>query len=247
MTQYMDDFDRRLSREIKESGQQIETPNREEVWAEIEKRIREPRRKMSAFKKAVIAAAVLVFLGTGTLATSKYASADFVLVKVMRTFWNNIASISGVVQTTSEALPRGATEETGVAEEKRLIPLKEAQRLLDYDIILPQDIPEGFKLAGVYVRRGDQMSPVKLYFEHTGGKGNLTIEEKPLTRASAFSHNIRINDAEIKEVDIGGSSATLIYFKNMESRQLMGQTPAMYYTIEGPVTEEEILRIGRSM
>jgi len=31
------------------------------------------------------------------------------------------------------------------------------------------------------VRRGDQMSPVKLYFEHTGGKGNLTIEEKPLT------------------------------------------------------------------
>lgn len=182
----MDDFDRRLSKEIKEFGQRIEIPNREEVWAKIGKRIQGPRQKPPVFRKVVALAAVLVVLVTGTLVTRAYASADFVLVRVMRTFLNNIVSISGVVQTTSEAPPRGATEEIGIAEERMLRPLEEAQQLLDYDIIMPQYVPEGFKLAGVYVRRGDRMSPAKLYYGHSGGQGNLTIEEKPLTRASAF-------------------------------------------------------------
>jgi len=68
-----------------------------------------------------------------------------------------------------------------------------------------------------------------------------------LTTSCIRFNCFRTNDAEIKEVDIGGSSATLIYFKNMESRQLMWQTPAMYYTVDGPLTEEEIIRLGRSI
>jgi hypothetical protein len=91
------------------------------------------------------------------------------------------------------------------------------------------------------------MSPVQLLFNDIQFNNSMTIDQQPIIQSTAFTHNFRKNDTEVKTLELNGFEATLIYFNRTGTRQLMWQSPAMYYLISGPLSEDEIIRIGRSI
>ncbi len=118
----------------------------------------------------------------------------------------------------------------------------------DYNIDLPGYVPEGYKFIGMYMRNtASRMSPVQLLFGNNQNDDYITIDQKPVTKPSSFIHNFRNNDAGVKQVDINGYQAVLVYFKNNDTRQLMWQSPAIYFMTSGPITEEDIINLGSSM
>jgi len=126
--------------------------------------------------------------------------------------------------------------------------LDKAQQLLGYNIVLPKFLPEGYELAGIFVRQeNDSMSPVDLHYNDNHGEESLIINENPIVNATAFSYNFRNNDAETRTVNINSSEATLIYFEATGIRKIIWQTTQMYYVIEGSLIEEEIIKIAKSI
>ncbi|MDK2879326.1 MAG: hypothetical protein PWR06_2042 [Thermoanaerobacteraceae bacterium] len=91
------------------------------------------------------------------------------------------------------------------------------------------------------------MSSIELKYEASNNDRYFTIEETPVTRPTAFFYNFRKNDTDVKTVDLNDFEATLIWFKDNDTRQLLWHTPAMLYSISGPLAEEEIISIGKSI
>ncbi|MBC7076669.1 MAG: DUF4367 domain-containing protein, partial [Syntrophomonadaceae bacterium] len=138
--------------------------------------------------------------------------------------------------------------EINSVREKEFYSLDKAQQLLGYNIVLPKFLPEGYELAGIFVRQeNDSMSPVDLHYNDNHGEESLIINENPIVNATAFSYNFRNNDAETRTVNINSSEATLIYFEATGIRKIIWQTTQMYYVIEGSLTEEEIIKIAKSI
>ncbi len=64
---------------------------------------------------------------------------------------------------------------------------------------------------------------------------------------TSFSYNFRSNQAESSTVKINEYEATLIYFEKTGLRKLLWQTPDRYYIISASLSEENILKVAKSL
>ncbi|MBA1335676.1 MAG: hypothetical protein HPY66_1303 [Firmicutes bacterium] len=245
-----DDVDRMLAEAIKREGEKIIPPDKDEVWAEISRRLDRAyeRRKKVRFKKIVAVAALtlVIFIGTSILFAHD-GRAYFHVFKTFKTLWGNVFNITGFSDTGKVNADESNIEIIDRVTEKDLQGLDAAQRYLDYSIAVPDFIPDRYRFLGVYIRTKDSgFSPIELIYGDDE-ENYVYITQKPLIQPSSLSYNFRSNDAEVKDVEVNGNEAVMIYFGNSGMRQLMWQTPVNYFTINGPLTEDEIIEIGSSM
>ncbi|MCF6097769.1 DUF4367 domain-containing protein [Thermovorax subterraneus] len=123
--------------------------------------------------------------------------------------------------------------------------VQEAFWAVGFQIAVPEYLPKGYDFYGAKIPDGGKDSVILIYKK--GTEEELRIEEFSTVRESAFSHNFRINDAEIKDLSIKGSEATLIHFNKSGLRQLLYEKGSIYFIITGRLSEEDIIRVAESM
>ncbi|WP_073258742.1 DUF4367 domain-containing protein [Caldanaerovirga acetigignens] len=96
----------------------------------------------------------------------------------------------------------------------------EVQKNVGFQIAVPEYLPEGYGFHGAKISGGGKNSVILIYRKGTEGE-ELRIEQFSVARETAFSHNFRTNDVEVKDLNIKGSEATLIHFKKSGLRQLL--------------------------
>jgi hypothetical protein len=250
MKPYMDSFEREFSQELKESADKIVPPDKNEVWAEIEREIQRNHKKpvIPAFKKLLAVASLFIFFLTGVLVvTGDYVLADLRIFQTIKSVFGNVVSISGVSHSGNEV---PVNKYHGIDEksaEKKMYSIKEARQLLAYEIVIPGYVPEAYELAGVFVREEtDRLSPVELHYIDPAEKA-IVINENPIDANTAFSYNFRSNNAQVSTVQLNESEATLVYSEKTGLRKLFWQTSQMYYIVSGAISEEEIIKVGESL
>lgn len=251
MKPYMDSFERELSQVLKESAGRILTPDKKEVWAEIEREIQGNHKKTAApvFKKLAAVAAILIFLLTGVLfITGDYALADLRFFQTIKSVFGNVVNISGASHSGNKVPvneKRAIDEKT---DEKILYSIKEAGKSLAYEIAVPGYVPEAYELAGVFVREvTDSLSPVELHYIDASSGKEIIIDENPINTVTAFSYNFRSNNAQMSTVQLNESEATLLYFEKTGIRKLFWQTSQMYYIVSAGLSEEELIKLGEAL
>ncbi|RKL61731.1 DUF4367 domain-containing protein [Thermoanaerobacteraceae bacterium SP2] len=249
MKEYKDEFDMYFSEQIKKISDDIISPDKKRIWLKIKKELNVSKKvkKQVWVKRTLAAAAVLLVFFMGFVAgTGNSAFAGHGFFKTIKSFFGNVVNISGITQTGNDLLH--GQEETNAVSEKTYRSPVEAQKMLDYEIVFPAYIPDGYRLSGVFIRdENSRMSSIELKYEASNNDRYFTIEETPVTKPTAFSYNFRKNNTDVKTVYLNGIEATLIWFKKNDTRQLLWHTPAMFYSISGPLAEEEIISIGKSI
>lgn len=235
-----DSFDLHLSKKIKECAEDVPVSKHieDETWLSIKKELgAKKNKKTTTAKRMVNAAFVLLvfFMGVYAGIAGKEATADSKFFNVVRKYWNNIMTISG----------RTGGENYGTQKDV-FIPIDEAQKRVDFRIAVPEYLPEGYSFHGAKISGGGKASVTLIYRKETEGE-ELRIEQFSTTKETAFSHNFRINDAEVKTLSIKGSEATLIHFKKSGLRQLLYGNGSTYFIITGKVSEGDIIRVAESI
>ncbi len=251
MKHYFDSFDAELSQGLQEAASRIVSPDKDEVWADISRKIEGINRKegIPVLKKLAAAAAVLILLLTGVFAAAgDYALADFRFFKTIKSVFSNVVSISGVTRTDNEVPTVSNQNIVENNDEKALCSLEEARQSLDYDIAVPGYIPTSYTLDRVFIRENkNSLSPVELHYKDSVSGNELIIDESPISQATSFSYNFRSNDAETSTVQVSEYEATLIYFKNTGIRKLLWQTQDKYYIVSADLDEKEIMAVASSL
>jgi hypothetical protein len=249
MKEYKDEFDIYFSEQIRKIADDIVSPDKKRIWPKIKKELNVSKKvkKQVWVKRTLAAAAVLLVFFMGFVAgTGNNAFAGHGFFKTIKSFFGNVVNISGITQTGNDLLH--GQEETNAVSEKTYRSPVEAQKMLDYEIVFPAYIPDGYRLSGVFIRdENSRMSSIELKYEASNDDRYFTIEETPVTKPTAFSYNFRKNNTDVKTVYLNGIEATLIWFKKNDTRQLLWHTPVMYYNISGSLAEEEIISIGKSI
>ncbi|QTD40405.1 DUF4367 domain-containing protein [Sporosarcina sp. Te-1] len=123
--------------------------------------------------------------------------------------------------------------------------MEKAQSVTDFPIILPA-VPNDFQLAHVDVIRKQNEMSKEIYLNYTNGHRDFTIAEFSSTESFSFGIMADQDDALLEELIIGGQKGSLITYKN-NTRQLIWMTESHYFSIEGNLTKEEIIKIAKSM
>ncbi len=193
-------------------------------------------------------ALVLILSGGLFIGAGDHVIADLRFFQTIKTLAGNVASIAGVARTGNNVPTHGNQGAEEKMIEKELSTLKKARELLAYDILVPEYIPEDYALKGVYItEKADALSPLELHYLHSESGKILTIDETPASKVSSFSYNYRSNDAELSNVQINGSEATLIFFPKTGVRRLIWQTSAIYFMVSGDLCAEEICKVAESL
>ncbi len=251
MKHYFDSFENELAQGLKEAASRMVPPDKDEVWADISRKIEAINKKkgIPAFKKFAVAAVLTIFFLAGVFAVaSDHALADFRFFQTIKSVFRNVVSISGATRADNEipvVSKQDMVENTG---EKALYSLKETQKLLEYDIAVPAYVPSSYTLNGVFVRENkNRLSPVELHYIDSISGNEMIIDESPISQTASFSYNFRSNDTDTSTVQVSGYEATLVYFQNTEGRRLLWQTSDKYYIISAGLDEEEIMAVAESL
>ncbi len=243
MTRNEDIFDKYLSKEVKEYVNSIEFPDKEKAWVNIKKEINNYNEKNKLFflkKKIAIVATVIIIFFTGVMVgTSNYTNANFNFLKSIKNVFGNVTNIS-----LSTHQDNKIEDQQDTVVNKKLYTVKQANKILNYDIILPKYIPQNYKLIGVYIRNEENnLSPVEIQYIYDTAQ--ILISENPIIKQTAISHNVR--NAETKKIIINGSEATFIYFTDLDIHEIFFQKSIMQFKISGSITEDEIIKIAKSI
>ncbi|TYP58768.1 DUF4367 domain-containing protein [Thermosediminibacter litoriperuensis] len=236
-----DAFDLYLSKKVKGCAEDIPVPKHieDETWVSIKKELEAKKHKQTNIAKRMVNAAfvlVVFFMGVYAGIAGKEVTADSKFFNVVRKYWNNVMTISG----------RTGGENYGTLKDV-FIPIYEAQKNVHFQISVPEYLPEGYSFHGAKISGGGKDSVTLIYRKGTEGE-ELRIEQFSIARETAFSHNFRTNDAEVKPLSINGSSeATLIHFKKSGLRHLLYGNGSTYFIITGKLSEEDIIRVAESM
>ncbi|MCG0276905.1 MAG: DUF4367 domain-containing protein, partial [Thermosediminibacteraceae bacterium] len=190
-----------LSKKIKEYAENIPVPKHieDETWLNIKKELRAKKNKKTTAKRTMVNVAFVLlvfFMGVYAGIAGKEATADSKFFNVVKKYWNNIMTISG----------RTGGENYGT-QKANLVTLDEAQKRVDFRIAVPEYLPEGYSFHSAKISEEGKPSVILIYRKETKGE-ELRIEQFSIPRESAFSHNFRTNDAEVKTLNIKGSEAT---------------------------------------
>ena len=240
-----DFFEKQLSKAVKDAVDSVPVDNKETVKVNIQTEINKYHKRKRRIRTFVsIAVLALVFFSGVLVGTGNTSTADIWFFNTTKTFIDNILSISGS-DSKNEIIEYDEPEpQRSIVVAKEYIDYEEASGIIDYQINMPSYMPDGYDFQGIFVTNPEYpLSTVELMFSNKDYE-SVQITQFPLQN-TAFSHNIRTNEAEVKTIDINGFEANLIIFS--DKSHLVWQSLTMYYIIHGPIDEIEIVNMANSM
>lgn len=126
------------------------------------------------------------------------------------------------------------------------VSLEEAQKLTNFIVEIPKFIPSGFLIDEVNVIRDEDKQVEEVFIHYNKGEKGFILSEMKVKDTFGFGAIIEQEDLTVEEMVINGDRANLVKF-NDDVRQLIWMTQTHYFSIEGNITESEMIKIAKSM
>jgi len=251
-------FDEFLSRVIKEIADDIEVPPFEEMWPEIEKKLKQNMEAKQAQKKNRtmifrLTAAFLIFFGVGIVA---YLSSPLTVNALNNKIFKTVVSIFvrepepadvNISMSNTSEPPPGAPPpppDWPLATGEKVVSVEEARAEAAFTFKTPDYLPKEVKLDIITLLNKYM---VNQYFR--SGKNRLTIEQRYTPGQFASSSTFR--DAQIKKVDINGTEASLVIQHNSytgtDTINILWFADSIQFRLETDLSEREALKVARSL
>lgn len=115
--------------------------------------------------------------------------------------------------------------------------VEDADELFIGDLLAPDYIPEGYELVGLQAIGMDEDEATRVHFNYQSG-------EKPLT-LTADTTEPAFNMDAFEDVEVNGATGHILAQTGLT--ELYWAADGVTYSIVGPVSEEEALKIAESM
>ncbi|MCG3086488.1 DUF4367 domain-containing protein [Sporosarcina cyprini] len=223
----------------------------EEAWKRLEagRNTSPPRRKMKGWGMllSLAAACMLLFFiwspGNGFAYGNLVVWFQQIQGSVIQLMGGNTEKAETMVTDMPDATAYQVIETSEYETDQ--LSVEEAQSVTDFPIVLPE-VPVDFELSHVDVIRKQNEKSKEIYLNYIGGDREFTIAQLSSTESFSFGIVADRDDSKVEEWIIGTHKGSLITYKN-NLRQLIWMTETHYFSIEGNLTEEEIVEIARSM
>ena len=123
--------------------------------------------------------------------------------------------------------------------------LEEAQTVAEFDIKIPEYLPEEYELSEVYTYKDDDGSISGLYitFEYENSQGEkITFHERLLTPETAFEMG---TDGTIEEITVNGKIAVMVNDSSIDFETDDSVSVGIYS--HGNITKEELIKIAENI
>jgi len=224
----------------------MECPPKEEVWSNIKNSLN--KKQKSFIKRKSLTAAILFLIFTGLFFVSNPTSVGAFANKIIESIINitedtfnirrkvNVKNTSNTINTEFDD-PR----------------LTDTQNLINFDLRVPQYMPKDYYLEKINVlNSNNEQEIVFLHYTNINSKEDtqksfIQIEQESNPNGINISLNLlREKDTKIKKAKIHGNEYILVFYKNGFSK-LMWDIGNISYTIQGKISEDEMLKIAESM
>jgi hypothetical protein len=249
-------FDQLIEEAVHEEFNSINSPiSSEEAWEIFVKRRNQKRqnnnviRRIFPSKKFVyLASSILIFIG---LIWAPQSGAAFSkLTEIFNKVQDNVVQLFVKVGSSTEREDGPDSDEVifneGSGVISKQMSLEEAQKATLFSILVPKSVPSEFDLKNVIVIKKSDEKSKEIYLNYVGSKKEFKIREMVVGDEFGLGATFDQEDTEVVEVNINGHPATLLKYKKNYTG-LVWVTQNFYYSIEGNLTEGEILLIAESM
>lgn len=143
--------------------------------------------------------------------------------------------------TEASTLPAGTEVSPAPSGNSMLLDnLDEAKKYLDGAVLIPSNIPEGFELHSIQAVSSENGTVENIYLLYTLKDRDFVISMEKGKEWKDFS--------EYKDVDINSSTGHIkSYNPGQEISELRWFAGDVLYTVEGSLSEEEAIRIAKSL
>lgn len=224
----------------------MECPPKEEVWSNIKNSLN--KKQKSFVKRKSLTAAVLFLIFTGLFFASNPTSVGAVANKIIKSIIN-ITEDTFNIRKKVNVKTRSNTITTEFDDPR----LADTQNLINFDLRVPQYMPKDYYLEKINVLdNNEQQEVVSLYYTNINIKEDtekdfIQIEQGSNPDGTNISLNLlREKDTKIKKAKIHGNEYILVSYKNGFC-ELMWDMGNISYTIQGRISEDEMLKIAESM
>lgn len=240
------DIDSMIKKALQVRYDSIVCPPKEEIWNRIIKKLRKKRRQELLKRlRPVFAACALITVISWMLI--QYPSPAMALVsKIIKSIevitGNTFKIHSKVVYNDNE---KGNDYSFGRNIDDPRI--GEAQKKMHFMVLIPQYVPDGFKLNNVDVLNKDNQKEVIsfLYVKSKGESFEIMQENRPGDTDDTLNIQ-KYDDTIIEHIKINGIQCTLVSYGETQNK-LLWSSNGIGYKVDGNVSKEEIIKIAESM
>jgi len=218
----------------------IKCPPKEEIWSKVKNNLNiKPKRGVK--RKSLIAAALLLIFATFFFISEPKSVSAFAS-KIIKTITNITEDAFSFRKKVN--VKDGLGVSNNDFDDPRLA---ETQSIVNFDLIVPKYMPEGYVLEKVKVlNNNNDQEVVSLFFFNE--KDLIQIDQQSNPDGTGITLNLlREDDAEIKKINTNTMEYTLVYYKSSKFCKFMWDTDNMSYIIWGKISENEMIKIAESM
>ena len=231
---------------FEEEFDNIEYPQADEMWGQIRIKLKKERRKIllkrlrPAFAACILISVLSVLFINFQTPVMAFANK---LIRSMEEFTGNTLKIHRRDVAQDE---KGGADITRNIDDPRI---HEAQKNINFDLIIPGYIPKDFKLSNVDVlNKNKEKEVVTLqYIKNENRRESFEITQESFP--SGVDDTLNILDDEgvnVEHVKINGIECTLINYDSTLNK-LIWINSHLGYKIDGRVSKEDIIKIAKSM
>lgn len=255
MTQKDKEVDLLIKRVIQGEMENSPPPiSTDKAWEQLNMKLnnRQSRFKPSRlYKNKLFYAVAIIFISLVIILSPQTSSAYHTIVEVFQKVQENVTQLFIKVEDKSpENEDAPIIDDMYIIDEDELISLEldleEAQRETVFSIKQPKVVPEEYTLKNVTVFKGENAKSEDITLNYEGNEGNFNINQKLFEESFSAGVTIDNNDTQIESVDIHEHSGSLLQYKN-GFLELIWVTESHYYSISGPLSKDQIIKIATSM
>ena len=240
------DVDSLIKDIIEEEFKNIEYPPADEMWEQIRSKLRKERRKIllkrlkPAFAAGIIISVLSVFFINFQTPVMAFT---YKIIRSVEEFAGNILKIHRIVVTSDDDSRADIIRNI---DDPRI---GEAQKNIQFKLLIPGYIPMDFKLNNVDVLNKNKEKEV-VTLQYINAKDENKRESFEITQESfpsGIDDTINILEgANIEHIKINGIEYTLISYDSTLNK-LIWTNDHLGYKIDGRVSKDDIIKIAKSM
>jgi len=222
--------------------------SKEETWLKIQQGLIKNKKKKVFFKPSLFAASILMAFILGTLAFENRQGNAFGWIT--KYFQKNNGTITQIEDSISNAEPNNvplpsadSLQEIGTLTKEEIMSLSEAQKVAEFQILIPTFLPEGHELLDVTVIYGENETSNDIILNY---KNQLMIQQ--IAGSEDIGNTIIIDneDTKVETITINGEKASLLTFKDNTSKLFFNHLKTRII-ISGSLSGKELISIAESM
>lgn len=253
-----------IEKELENTDQPLQST--EEAWLELRDRLnkKQYRKQKRRFPRmAIYMACAIAFVISLIFIMPQGSEANKVFTEMFQKVQDNTVYILGGVggenredreseedhttENFDEPDINDVKESEGIESVAEFVSLEEAQEKAAFPIRVPKVIPKGFELDEVMIMTTPigKSDDVYLHYKGESEEAHFSINQKLITDEFGFGTIGYTDDVQVDKIEVNGYEAFLIQSEGYA--RLVWVTPNRYYSINGILSREEIIKMAHSL